>query len=142
MQKYQTVKVSRCIRRWHSVSVGLVIVCLLIGCSSTRSVGEQVDDAAIVTKIKAKITADTEINPFNIDVDSNEGVVILQGTVAEVKARTKAEMLARETDGVKRVVNLLRVEGGQDSGGGCPKGTCACSDGACREECCNISLRP
>ena len=79
-------------------------------CTSTQTPGAQVDDAAIVTKIKAKLTADTNVNPFNIDVDSNSGEVTLQGTVAKDEARTRAEQLARETDGVRRVINLIKVE--------------------------------
>jgi osmotically-inducible protein OsmY len=53
--------------------------------------------------------ADGDINPFNIDVDTNEGVVTLQGRVEKEEARTKAEQLARETDGVRRVINLVKV---------------------------------
>lgn len=79
-------------------------------CSSTQTTGEQVDDGMIVSKIKAKLTADVEINPFNIDVDSNSGEVTLQGTVAKDLAKTRAEQLARETEGVKRVINLIKVE--------------------------------
>ena len=71
--------------------------------------GTQVDDAAITASVKAKLAADGDINPFNIDVDTNEGVVTLQGRVDKEEARTKAEQLARETDGVKRVINLVKV---------------------------------
>lgn len=93
-----------------------VIICLVMvialalgACSSTKSAGTQVDDAAITASVKAKMAADGDINPFNIDVDTNEGVVTLQGRVAKEEARTKAERLARETDGVKRVINLVKV---------------------------------
>jgi hyperosmotically inducible protein len=91
--------------------LALVAVALLSfgACSSTQTAGTQVDDAAIVSKIKAKLTADGDINPFNIDVDSNNGEVTLQGTVAKDEARTKAEQLARDTDGVVRVINLIKV---------------------------------
>jgi hyperosmotically inducible protein len=89
-----------------------VMVLLALGaCSSTRSPGRQVDDAAITAAVKAKLATDGDINPFNIDVDTNEGVVTLQGRVEKEEARTKAEQLARETDGVKRVINLVKVGG-------------------------------
>jgi hyperosmotically inducible protein len=93
--------------------LALVAVALLSfgACSSTQTTGTQVDDAAIVTKVKAKLTADGDINPFNIDVDSNNGEVTLQGTVEKDIARTKAEQLARETEGVTRVINLIKVGG-------------------------------
>jgi len=35
--------------------------------------------------------------------------VTLQGRVEDAEARAKAEQLARETDGVRRVINLLKV---------------------------------
>jgi len=87
----------------------LILALALGACSSTKTVGTQVDDAAITAKVKAKLAADGDINPFNIDVDTNEGVVTLQGRVAKEEARTKAEQLARDTDGVRRVINLVKV---------------------------------
>lgn len=89
--------------------VALLAVSSLAACSSTQTAGNQVDDAAITVAVKAKLTADGDINPFNIDVDTNEGVVTLQGRVEKEEARTKAERHARETDGVKRVINLIKV---------------------------------
>ncbi len=91
------------------ICMALVLALVLGACSSTRSAGTQIDDATITTKVKAKLAADGDINPFNIDVDTNEGVVTLQGRVAKEEARTKAEQLARETEGVKRVINLVKV---------------------------------
>lgn len=96
-------------------NLGVVVFILLAlvsltACQSTRTTGEQVDDGVIVTKVKAKLAADGDINPFNIDVDSNDGVVTLQGTVAKDSARSGAERHARDTDGVRRVINLIKVE--------------------------------
>lgn len=87
----------------------LAIVLALGACSTTSTPGTQIDDAAITAAVKAKLTADGDINPFNIDVDTNEGVVTLQGRVEKVEAKMKAEQLARETDGVRRVINLVKV---------------------------------
>lgn len=91
------------------VCLALALAVTFGACSSARTPGEQVDDAAITAAVKAKLAADGDINPFNIDVDTNGGVVTLQGTVAKAEARTKAERLARETDGVQRVINLIKV---------------------------------
>ena len=87
----------------------LALVLALGACSSNKTPGTQVDDAAITAAVKSKLAADGDINPFNIDVDTNEGVVTLQGRVEKEEARTKAEQLARETDGVRRVINLVKV---------------------------------
>jgi hyperosmotically inducible protein len=95
--------------RLSVVCLALVVALALGACSSTKTAGTQVDDAAITAKVKAKLAADGDVNPFNIDVDTNEGVVTLQGRVAKDEARTKAEQLARDTDGVTRVINLIKV---------------------------------
>lgn len=91
------------------IGLALVLALVLGACSSTRTVGTQVDDAGITAKVKAKLAADGDVNPFNIDVDTNEGVVTLQGRVAKDEARIKAEQIARDTDGVRRVINLVKV---------------------------------
>ena len=85
------------------------LLTLAAACSSTRTPGRQVDDAAITAAVKTKLAADGDINPFNIDVDTNAGVVTLQGQVKKAEARSKAEEHARNTDGVKRVINLITV---------------------------------
>jgi hyperosmotically inducible protein len=95
--------------RVQVVCFALLVVLALGACSSTRTAGAQLDDATITASVKAKLAADGDVNPFNIDVDTNEGVVTLQGRVAKEDARSTAERLARETDGVKRVVNLVKV---------------------------------
>jgi hyperosmotically inducible protein len=59
--------------------------------------------------VKAKITADDMLNPFNIDVDTNDGVVTLSGRVQTADAKNRAGELARGTDGVKSVHNDLKV---------------------------------
>lgn len=69
----------------------------------------KLDDATITAKVKAKLAADGDINPFNIDVDTTNGVVTIQGRVINEQARARMEQLARETDGVKRVINLVKV---------------------------------
>jgi len=89
----------------------LLVLALLSGaCSTAQPVKEQpADDATITTKVKAKLATDGDINPFNINVDTNEGVVTLQGRVKKAETRVKAERYARETGGVKKVINLVKV---------------------------------
>jgi hypothetical protein len=66
-------------------------------------------DAAITMKIQAKYAGDDVVKGRNIDVDTDKGVVTLKGSVDSRRERDAAEQLARETDGVKRVVNELKV---------------------------------
>jgi len=78
-------------------------------CKTTVPVKMQIEDKEITAKVKTKLAADLDINPFNINVDTNEGVVTLQGRVKKEESRRKAEDYARDTEGVKRVINLIKV---------------------------------
>lgn len=92
--------------------LGLVIAIVLLttACaSSSRTVGTKVDDSAITSRVKSKLAADPEVNPFNIDVDTTNGVVRLTGTVEDQATRQAAVELAERTDGVVRVDNNLQI---------------------------------
>lgn len=73
--------------------------------------GPVLDDAAVTAKVKARLTADPEINPFHIDVDTINGRVTLSGVVKSEEISAEAEKLAIRTEGVKEVVNRLQVSG-------------------------------
>lgn len=73
--------------------------------------GAAVTDATITSAVKAKLLADTAVSGLKIDVDTNSGVVTLNGTVAAKAEADRAVSLARETDGVTRVVSNLRIGG-------------------------------
>ena len=66
-------------------------------------------DAGITTSVKTKLAADDTVKAYQIDVDTQEGVVTLTGTVPTAAARDRAVQLARETDGVTRVEDRLTV---------------------------------
>lgn len=93
--------------------LGLALVVALtmttVACSTTQSAGGQVSDAEIVSKVTAKIAADPETNPFEIDVDANDGVVRLSGVVETAADREEAGRLAANTEGVRRVDNDLTI---------------------------------
>ena len=87
-----------------------------LGQDAQRQAGKAADrgaaaltDAAVTTAVKAKFLADTAVAGLKIDVDTSNGVVTLNGTVATKSEADRAVTLARETDGVTRVVNNLRV---------------------------------
>jgi hyperosmotically inducible protein len=68
-----------------------------------------VDDAWVHSKIVAKLIGNSATPERKINVDVDNGVVTLRGTVDTATARTEAERVARDTEGVKRVSNLLKV---------------------------------
>ncbi len=95
---------------------GALLLLLTFGCSSTQTVGEEIDDATITTKIEAKLTGDSEVSAYNVDVDTNDGVVRLSGEVEKAEAKAEAEKLARDTEGVRRVINEITVGEGRSTG--------------------------
>ena len=80
-----------------------------ISVGSTQTLGEKVDDASVTARVKAKLAASSQLNPFNIQVNTVDGVVSLTGRVNDRAEKDEAERLARETEGVRRVRNLLEV---------------------------------
>ena len=66
-------------------------------------------DAWITMKIQAMYFLDADVKGHQIDVDTVNGVVTLKGTVKDAQQKQEAEQIARETEGVKRIVNQLTV---------------------------------
>ena len=75
-----------------------------------ESLGARIDDGVVVTKLKAKFVADSQVNGSAIDVSANNGIVTLEGQVPSAAARDHAIAIARETDGVAQVVDRLSVQ--------------------------------
>ncbi len=80
-----------------------------VACATTQPAGQQLSDSAITSKVKAKLAADPQVNPFNIDVDTLDGKVVLRGEVEKDVARVEAEKLALATAGVASVDNRIEV---------------------------------
>jgi hyperosmotically inducible protein len=70
---------------------------------------ETVADAALTTRVKARLIAAPDLGGIRIHVNSRDGEVTLSGTVASAENRRQAEQLARDTDGVHAVDNRLEV---------------------------------
>jgi osmotically-inducible protein OsmY len=77
--------------------------------SAGDTLGKSIDDAWIHTKITTKLIGNSETPARKINVDVVNGVVTLRGAVETSTAKVEAERVAKGTDGVKRVRNLLKV---------------------------------
>ena len=90
----------------------LTVFIFLVGCQAMtgKTAGQNVDDAAISTSVQSTLTADKLSNFTRIDVDTNRGVVSLNGTVRTAENKARAEQLARRVDGVRGVVNNLQIQ--------------------------------
>jgi hypothetical protein len=69
------------------------------------------ENGAITAKIKSKMTLDDTLDAIKIDVDTSDGVVTLTGTVDTEPQHQRAIQLAKETDGVREVVDRIKVLG-------------------------------
>jgi hypothetical protein len=66
-------------------------------------------DAGITTAVKSKMAADDTVKAYQVDVDTSNKVVTLSGDVETVAQKEHAVMIARNTDGVRDVIDQLRV---------------------------------
>lgn len=77
---------------------------------ATEKVKENVDEASLTAKIKAKMALDDSVKARAIDVTTNGTTVTLTGTVRSRAEHDRAVALARETAGITRVVDRLTVQ--------------------------------
>lgn len=66
-------------------------------------------DPAVATAVKSKLAADDTVKAYQIDVDTKDRIVTLSGTVETAAAKDQAVMIARQTDGVRDVVDHIAV---------------------------------
>ncbi len=101
------------------MSRSLAVVAMLGGavavsaCSSTpkqESTGEYVDSAAITTKVKAELIKDPVTKASQISVETFKDTVQLSGFVDTAASKSRAEQIARNTQGVRAVKNDLVVK--------------------------------
>jgi len=79
---------------------------------ATRDTKTIMNDAWITTQVYAKFFADPDIKGRNINVDTTAGAVTLSGDVHSAAEHTQAIAKAKATDGVKQVIDKLRVTAG------------------------------
>jgi osmotically-inducible protein OsmY len=77
--------------------------------ANKETIGQSLEDAWIHAKIVAKLIGDADTPERKINVDVVDNAVTLRGTVDTAEAKSEAERIAKETDGVKKVTNQLKV---------------------------------
>ena len=92
--------------------IAMFTVFSLAGCQATtgKTAGRNVDDAALTTSVKTKLAADKASSLTRVDVDTNNGVVSLNGVVESADQKSRAQQLASQVNGVNKVVNNLQVQ--------------------------------
>jgi hyperosmotically inducible periplasmic protein len=72
--------------------------------------GDKIGDAAITGKVKSALIADPDVKALQIDVDTKDNVVTLNGTADSQAHADKAVTVAKGVDGVKSVDSKLTVK--------------------------------
>jgi hyperosmotically inducible protein len=113
-------------KKFNAVSCGLAVVLMTAGAASAQSAtqetkaktnaaahktGAAMSDAEITSAVKSKLLADKTVGGLKIDVDTDNHIVSLSGQVKSSAERARALQLARNTSGVKSVVDKLTVGG-------------------------------
>lgn len=78
-----------------------------------NEVADKVSDAVITSSVKAELVKDPNLSALKINVDTDAGRVLLQGTAPSSTARDQAMKLAQAVKGVVSVDNQLKVEPGK-----------------------------
>ena len=72
-------------------------------------IGTGLDDGWLWTKTRFDLAAVDDLRDSTINVDVDNAVVTLSGTVANAAQKAKAESTAKAVEGVKSVKNMLKV---------------------------------
>lgn len=90
--------------------MGAFALAMFIGATSVAATQvSAIKDAWLVMKVHSEMVDEDVLNGSNIDVDVKNGVVTLQGTVPNEAARSRALAVAKANDGVKSVVDQLKI---------------------------------
>ena len=77
---------------------------------AAEAVVGQARDLSITAEMTARLAKDSQLSALRIDVDTNDGRVVLRGSAPTLAAREHATELARGIDGVMGVENELQVQ--------------------------------
>jgi hyperosmotically inducible protein len=88
----------------------LIVLGAFLALASANCEGRSVADSAVTAMVKSKLAVDNETSSANINVDTKGGMVTLTGVVTTQANKEQAERIARDTEGVTRVINNITVE--------------------------------
>jgi hypothetical protein len=97
----------------RKVILGLAIATLAWGPVSRVSAAETAGDRAIAQQIAQNMKESGHLKDYRVGVKYQNGVAWLMGSVTSAEQKEIAEQIARESEGVERVICKLDVKGGQ-----------------------------
>ena len=99
------------ISTFAQVAVGIALLSV-VGCQSStgKTAGQSIDDATITADVQSKLSSDRISNFTRVDVDTERGVVTLNGVVKSADQKVRVAELARQVNGVRTVNNNLQIQ--------------------------------
>ena len=98
----------------HVVTPTLLVLALVLGgCAggpTETSLGEKVDDSVVTAKVNAELVEDPITSAIGIQVETFRGTVQLSGFVDSQQAKERASQIAKDVEGVDKVINDLVVK--------------------------------
>jgi hyperosmotically inducible periplasmic protein len=91
-----------------SLAMGMAVTTTTFADETT--VGQKVDDATLVAKIKAELLKSPDVSGLAVNVDAKNGVVTLSGNAKTDMERTKAQEIAQRAGGVAKVDNKIVIK--------------------------------
>ena len=77
---------------------------------AARVAEEAISDGSLTAKIKAKMALDDTVKALDLNIDTTDRVVTVSGKVRTKAEHERALALARETNGVTKVVDKMTIE--------------------------------
>jgi osmotically-inducible protein OsmY len=92
-------------------SIVAVVLTLLVAFAANAAIPKKarIDDEDITGAVRNNLLGDPGVSAHMIDVSTNEGVVILEGSVDNMLAEERALRIARAIKGVRAVVDKVEV---------------------------------
>ena len=81
------------------------------------SVGTEIDDAVITTRVKSALMGDPDIKGFDIKAETRKGTVLLGGFVDSQLTIDRAVALVQRVEGVKGIDNSMTIKDGKTTVG-------------------------
>lgn len=114
----------------YFVSARVIAACALFiiisGCNKTQdtdivssapTIGTEIDDSVITTKVKAALMSNDDVKSFDIKVMTYKGDVVLSGFTHNQMQIENSIAVAKSVDGVKNVTNKLTLKEGEQTVG-------------------------
>jgi hyperosmotically inducible protein len=102
--------------------LGLALIVAIAGCSRQEepqaatakiTVGTQLDDTVVTSKVKSALLANAEIKSFDLKVETRKGIVQLSGFVDSLAQVDGAIAVTRAVEGVRSVENNISLKDGK-----------------------------